>query len=420
MSQQAHVADSAGPPTASTPPAAAMRFILLAVLLDMVAIGIIVPVLPALVGKLTGSQSDHAFWLGVISFSFGLANFFGAPLLGALSDRFGRRPILLLGFCGLALNFLATAAATALWMLIVVRLLAGAMQANAAVANAYVADITPAHQRAQRFGLLGAMFGIGFVLGPAAGGLLGDIDLRLPFLAAGLLALANLAYGYFVLPESLKPDSRKPFSWSAANPIESFKRLARHRDIGLLVGVLACTSLAQGILYNSWVLYTTFKFGWGPSENGASLAAVGIMSIIVQGFLLGRLLKRFSARRLALMGLASSCAAYALWGLAPTGGFMVGVIFFNLLGFTVNASIQGLVSSAVDNQEQGRTLGTVVAINSLMAVVAPLVAAPIFMAVSHYPVGDWRIGAALLLGAALQAVAFVLAWIQFKNKAVPT
>jgi DHA1 family tetracycline resistance protein-like MFS transporter len=170
-----------------------MPFILLTVLIDMVSIGIIVPVLPALIGTFSVSQSDQAFWVGVVSFAFGIANFFGAPLLGALSDAWGRRKVLLLGFCGLALNFFATALATSLWMLIAVRLVGGAMQANAAVANAYVADITAPEGRAKRFGLLGAMFGLGFIIGPAVGGLLGAIDIHLPFFVAGGLSLLNLA-----------------------------------------------------------------------------------------------------------------------------------------------------------------------------------------------------------------------------------
>ncbi len=215
----------------------------------------------------------------MVTFAFGLANFFASPILGALSDAHGRRPVLLLGFCGLALSFLATALATAMWMLIAVRLVSGAMQANMSVANAYVADITPPEERAKRFGMLGAMFGLGFILGPVMGGLLGAIDLRLPFFVAGSLALLNLLYGYFVLPESLPAERRRAFDWKAANPVSSLRGLAQLKGAGPLVAVVACSGLAQFVLYTSWVLYTTFKFGWGPLENGWSLAAVGIVSV---------------------------------------------------------------------------------------------------------------------------------------------
>jgi DHA1 family tetracycline resistance protein-like MFS transporter len=381
----------------------------------MVSIGIIVPVLPALIGTFSVSQSDQAFWVGVVSFAFGIANFFGAPLLGALSDAWGRRKVLLLGFCGLALNFFATALATSLWMLIAVRLVGGAMQANAAVANAYVADITAPEGRAKRFGLLGAMFGLGFIIGPAVGGLLGAIDIHLPFFVAGGLSLLNLAYGWWVLPESLPPEKRRPFEWKAANPLKAFTALVRLPGIGKVVGVIACTGLAQGVLYNVWVLHNTFKFGWDTQANGWSLAAVGVVSVIVQGFLLGKLLKRFPPRRLVVMGLVSSTCAYFLWGLASQGWMMYAIIFANLLGFTVTASVQSLVSSAADAKTQGQTMGSVSSLNSLTAVVAPVLASPVLMAVSHLPHGDWRIGAPLYFGAALQFTALLLAWLHFRS-----
>ncbi len=407
-------ADATG--TAVARRAAAMPFILIAVLIDMVSIGIIVPVLPALVGKFADNPADHAFWVGVVSFAFGIANFFGAPLLGALSDRYGRRPVLLLGFCGLALNFFATAAATALWMLIAVRLVGGAMQANAAVANAYVADISAPEERAKRFGMLGAMFGLGFTIGPAMGGLLGAVDLRLPFVVAGVLALLNLAYGWRVLPESLPPDRRRPIEWASVNPIASLRRLAELKGIGRLVAVIACTGLAQGVLYNCWVLYNTFKFGWTTQDNGWSLAAVGVVSIFVQGFLLGRLLKRYPPQRLAVIGLCSSMIAYALWGAATEGWMMYAVVFANLLGFTVNASIQSIVSGAADARSQGQAMGAVSSLNSLTAVIAPAIGVPMLGVVSHLPAGHWGIGAPLYFGAALQALALGLAWSHFRRQ----
>ena len=393
-----------------------MRFILITVLIDMVSIGLIVPVLPALVGSFTADATERALWYGVVAFAFSLSSFFGSPILGALSDRFGRRPVLLLGFSGLALNFFATALATQLWVLIAVRMVGGAMQANAAVANAYVADISAPEQRAKRFGQLGAMFGIGFILGPVMGGLLGGIDLHLPFFVAGALALVNLLYGYFVLPESLPLSQRRPVTWASANPITSLRKLSQLKGVGSLVLVIALSNLAQFVLYTTWVLYTTFKFGWGPTENGWSLFAVGIAAALVQGFLLSRLLKRFSASRLATIGLVSSSLGYLLWGLASSGWMMYAVIACNLLGFTVTASIQSIVSNAADAKSQGETMGAVAALSSLMAVVAPVLGAPLMGAVSHLPTTDWRVGAPMFFCAALQLASMLIAARHFSRE----
>jgi DHA1 family tetracycline resistance protein-like MFS transporter len=396
--------------------AAAMPFIMLTTLIDMMSIGLIIPVLPALVGSFTGSQADQAFWYGVVTFAFSLANFFGSPVLGALSDSFGRRPVLLIGFCGLALNFFATALATTMAALIVARLVGGAMQANLSVANAYVADITPPEGRARRFGMLGAMFGVGFILGPVMGGLLGAINLHLPFFVAGSLAVLNLLYGCYVLPESLAPAQRRPFAWTAANPLQSLYDLTQLKGSAPLVAVIACSGLAQFVLYTTWVLYTTFKFGWGPLENGWSLAAVGAVSALVQGLLLGRILKFVSPRRLAVLGLISSTVAYALWGFATAGWMIYAIIFANLLGATVTATIQSIISGAADAQSQGRTLGAVAGVNSLMAVIAPAIGAPLLAMVSHLPQGDWRIGAPFYFCAVLQAAALALAVVHFRRE----
>jgi MFS transporter, DHA1 family, tetracycline resistance protein len=395
---------------------AAMPFIMLTALIDMISIGLIIPVLPALVGSFTGTQTDQAFWYGVVTFAFSFANFFGSPVLGALSDSYGRRPVLLIGFSGLAISFFLTALSTSLAMLIVIRLIGGAMQANLSVANAYVADITPPDQRAKRFGMLGAMFGVGFILGPVMGGLLGAINLHLPFFVAGSLALLNLLYGYFVLPESLPKERRRKFQWKAANPISALRGLTQLKGVGRLAAVIACSGLAQFVLYTCWVLYTTFKFGWGPLENGWSLAAVGLTSAIVQGLLLGRILKHVSPRRLAVLGLISSTLAYLLWGAATQSWMIFAIIFVNLLGATVSATFQSIISSAADEKSQGQTLGAVSGLNSLMAVVAPAIGAPLLTLVSHLPQGDWRIGTPFYFCAALQAAALVLAVLHFRKE----
>ena len=395
--------------------AAAMPFIMITVLIDMLAIGLIIPVLPALVGSFGGSQADQAFWYGVVAFAFGLANFVAAPFLGGLSDQYGRRKVLLFGFFGLGINFFGTAMATSLWVLVAVRAVGGAMQANAAVANAYVADISLPDERAKRFGLLGAMMGLGFIIGPVLGGLLGAIDLQLPFWIAGGLTMANLVYGYLVLPESLARDKRKPFTLRAANPLVSLRALAQLRGMAPLVGVVACSGLAQFVLYTCWVLYTTFKFGWGPLENGWSLATVGVMSVLVQGFLLGPLLKRFAPQRLVIIGLVSSVLTYALWGAATQGWMMFAIIVGNVFGVTVTAAVQSMISSAADTRSQGQTLGAVSALNSLMAVIAPVVGAPLLAAVSHLPRGDWRIGAPFYFCAALQVVSLALAIVHLRR-----
>jgi DHA1 family tetracycline resistance protein-like MFS transporter len=395
---------------------AAMPFIMLAALIDMLAIGLIIPVLPGLVGSFTDAQKDQAIWYGVVTFTFSIANFFGSPVLGALSDSFGRRPVLLIGFCGLALNFFATGLATSLWMLIAARLVGGAMQSNLTVANAYVADITPPEGRAKRFGMLGSMFGLGFILGPVMGGLLGAISLRLPFFAAGSLALLNLLYGYFVLPESLAAERRRAFEWRAVNPLGTLRGIAQSKHVGRLVAVVVCAGLAQFVLYTCWVLYTTFKFGWGPLENGWSLAAVGVVSAVVQGLLLGRILQVVSPRRLAVLGLSSSTLAYLMWGAATESWMMFAIIFCNLLGATVTSTIQSIISGAADARSQGKTLGAVSGLNSLMAVIAPAIGAPLLTMVSHLPKGDWRIGAPFYFCALLQAAALALAVSHFRSE----
>ncbi|MFZ2306890.1 MAG: MFS transporter [Rhodoferax sp.] len=395
---------------------AAMRFIMVAVLIDMMSIGLMIPVLPHLVGQFTHSQADQAFWFGAVAFAFGIANFFGSPILGALSDRFGRRPVLLIGFSGLAFNFFMTAAATSLWMLVLVRLIGGGMQANIAVANAYVADITPASDRARRFGLLGAMMGLGFILGPALGGILGDLDLRLPFIASGSLAVLNWIYGYFVLPESLPKDRHTPFEWRKANPVSALRGLIDLRGVGPLVAVIALSTLAQFMLHSTWVLYTTFKFGWGPRETGWSLMVVGVVSVLMQGVLLKHILKRISPEQLAVIGLCSATLAYLAYGLATEAWMLFLIIVLNMPSAATGSTLQSIVSSAADEKIQGRTLGAVSSLNSMMAVLAPVAGAGMLTLVSDAPHGDMRLGLPFFVGCLIQFIALGLAVWHFQRQ----
>ena len=395
--------------------APAMGFIMAAVLIDMISIGLMVPVLPHIVGTFTHSNDEQTSAFLMVTMAFGMANFIGSPVLGALSDRFGRRPVLLIGFAGLALSFFVTAMATALWMLVAVRLFSGAMQANIAIANAYVADITAPEDRARRFGQLGAMFGIGFILGPVVGGWLGHYDVHWPFIAAGCMALVNWCYGFFVLPESLPKERRSPFDWKKANPVTALRGLAALKGVGSLVTVIALSSLAQFMLHMTWVLYTKFRFGWGPLEVSWSLFAVGIVSVLSQGVLLKPLLARFNAQRLAVIGMTSASLAYLGFGLATEGWMMYAVIAFNLLGGVAAAAMQGIISNAAPANQQGKAMGAVSSLNSLMAVFAPLVGLTLLGQVSHRPAGDLLIGLPFFTCAALQAAAMLITLRFFRS-----
>lgn len=395
-----------------------MPFIMITVLIDMISIGLIIPVLPLVVGSFTSSPTEQAWWYGVVTITFGVANFFASPVLGALSDAHGRRPVLLLGFSGLALSFIVTGLATALWMLVAVRVFSGAMQANIAVANAYVADISTPEERARRFGMLGAMFGIGFILGPMLGGLLGSIDIHLPFFAAGAMAVINWLYGWFVLPESLPAERRQPFAWRRVHPFAALSSLRRLPGVGPLIVVVALASLAQFTLHTSWVLYTHFRFGWGPAEVGWSLFAVGLVSALVQGLLLKHMLQRFSTRTLATVGLLSSAFTYLGFGLASQGWMMyVVIVIGGVLGGGVQAAIQSLISNAAQAHEQGATAGSVASMNSLMAVLAPMLATPLLGLISHRQPSDWLMGLPFFACAALQAVGTLIAIHFFRRRA---
>jgi DHA1 family tetracycline resistance protein-like MFS transporter len=394
---------------------ASQSFILFTVFLDVLGIGLIIPVLPALVGQFTSSPDEQAQWYGWLSATYGVMQFFCTPVLGALSDRFGRRPVLLLSILGLGASLLVQAMATSLLAMLLIRLVSGATGASFSVANAYMADITPPEQRGKAFGMLGAAFGMGFIVGPMLGGLLGGYDVRLPFFVAAGMALVNLLYGFFVLPESLPMERRAPFTFRRANPFSALLHLGRLHAVGGLIGVFALIVFSQFIIQSTWVLYTQFRFGWGPTQNGYALFVVGLTSAVVQGGLQGRLIKRFGEERLALIGMGSGTVALLLYGLATEGWMMYGIIFANLLGAAVGPAMQAIVSKAVGPKEQGLTQGSLTAINSVAIIFAPLLGTAMLARVGHLPPHDWRLGSTFLLCAVLQAVALVLAYSHFRR-----
>jgi DHA1 family tetracycline resistance protein-like MFS transporter len=387
---------------------AAMPFIMVTVFLDMLSIGIIAPVLPKLIGTFMTSGAGTSIGYGAAQAAFAIAQFFSAPVLGALSDKYGRRPVLLLGLLGMGVNFFVTALATQFWMLLAVRIMGGTVCANIAVANAYVADITQPKDRAKNYGMLGAMFGLGFIMGPVLGGVLGDHDVHWPFFLAGTLCLLNTVYGYFVLPESLPLDKRREFELARTNPFSALARLRELKGVETLMWIMGLSILAQFCLHTSWFLYNEFKFGWTPKDNGMSLFAVGMMAVLVQGGLLRQIQKFVPLHKLVSIGLVSSTIAFVAWGAVPEGWMMYVIIAANLFGYMVAPGLQSLVANAVDPTRQGESMGAVSSINSVAAMLGPLMGTPLLAAVSHFPHGDWRVGAPFYLCGAIQLVAAVI------------
>ena len=353
---------------------AAMAFILITLFIDVLGIGIVIPVLPALIKQFVGGDTDIASWyVGVISASYALMQFLCAPLMGALSDRFGRRPVLLASLFGLGIDFLIQGFAPSIWWLFLGRLIAGVMGASFTTAHAYIADVSTAENRAQNFGLAGVMFGLGFIFGPALGGLLGEVNLRLPFFASAGLALVNWLYGYFILPESLSLENRSSFDFRRANPIGTLRLLREYPIVSGLSKVFVCQSLAQRGLENVWVLYTMFLFNWGELTNGLVLGLVGIMAVIVQGGLVRPAIKRFGERRAVIYGLAISAITFAGYGLAVQGWMVLTFIIFGSLGGIAGPAIQSIVAGAVPPSDQGKIQGSLTSLVSLTNIIAPLV-----------------------------------------------
>jgi DHA1 family tetracycline resistance protein-like MFS transporter len=403
---------------------ATFAFIIITVALDFLAFGIIAPVLPNLIIQFEGGDIAKAAAItGYFGFAWNFMQFLFLPVLGAWSDRFGRRPIILISCLGLGLDYIFMAVAPNLRWLFVGRLISGITASNVSTAFAYITDVTPPEQRAKKFGLLGAAFGLGFVIGPALGGVLGHYSLRAPFWAAAGLSLANFLYGIFVLPESLPEEKRSKSAWHMANPLGSLTLLRSHRELAGLSIVVLLYYLAHQSLQNVWVLYTEYRYGWNTRSVGISLALVGVCAVIVSGGLVGPYVKRFGERFSLASGLFYGFLGFAGFGLAWKGWGALAAIPFIALWGVAGPAMQSLMSQRVDATSQGKLQGAINSLRALTGMAGPLLFTQVFSAVIapgmrvSLPGAPYFLAGALLLVALFVAVVVTRSAQQLTNGA---
>jgi len=350
----------------------ALTFIFLTMLIDTIGLGVIIPVSPGLIAQLTHEPiSGAARWGGWLFFSYALMQFLAAPIIGNLSDRFGRRPLLILSLAMLGIDYLITGLSPTIAWLFVGRTLSGMAGASYTTVNAYIADITPPEQRAARFGLVGAAFGLGFILGPALGGFVGEhLGLRAPFFVAAALSGANALFGFIVLKESLPRDRRRAFDWRRANPLGSLKALARFPQLVLLITVLVLAQFAHDCLPSTWSYYTMLKFGWGPGQIAWSLVAIGVLMAIAFAVLPKLLVPRLGEANTVYVGIGFSAIAYAGYAFAPSGWIFYACMIPFTLGSVGGPTLNAILSHQVPADEQGALQGATASVTSLTSVVA--------------------------------------------------
>lgn len=398
---------------------AGLVFIFITLLIDVLGFGVIIPVLPKLVASLSGKgPSEGAHIYGLLLASFGLMQFLFSPILGSLSDRFGRRPVLLLSLFFTTVDYVIMALAPSVGWLFVGRVLAGITGASFTAASAYIADVSPPERRAENFGMIGAAFGIGFILGPASGGLLGAISPRAPFWAAAALSLLNCLYGLMVLPESLKPENRRAFSRDALNPVKGLGILTRYSWVLMMSASIAVMALAQQSLQSTWVLYTTYRFHWTPLGNGLSLALIGLMTAIVQVGLTRVLIPRLGERRAVLVGMAFNFIGFLGFALVTRGWMMIPILMVWCLSGIAGPATQSLMSGQYGPDEQGAIQGALTSLQSLMGIVGPVIATWVFGYFTSPSAPVQVPGSPFLLGAALIVVSLLLARSALPKQAV--
>lgn len=356
---------------------ASRRFSVIAVIavvyIDMLGVGLAYPILPRIIEQFEhGNVSRASYIFGWLAAAYSLMQFVFAPLLGVLSDRYGRRPIILLALVGMAINYGLLAWAPTLAWLAIGRMIAGAMGATFSAAGAYLADVTPPEKRAQSFGLIGAAFGFGFITGPVLGGFVGALDLRYPFLVAGALSFVNFIFCYFVMPESLTPENRKSFAWSRANPIGALREIGRYRSVMGLLIVYLLAMFANRVSEMTWVLFTAYRFHWSVLETNISLAAVGVMFVVGQGGMTRVLVPRLGEKRAILVGLSVSVVGLLLYGLVTEGWMIYPIMVTGIFGWTVaQPAVQALMSRSVPANEQGLLQGALASMTNLTSIGGP-------------------------------------------------
>jgi len=395
------------------------RFILVCVLIDSISIGIILPSLPILIGDFADSESATAELYGWLVSTYGIASFLATPIIGSLSDKFGRRPILLLSMAGMCCNFLLTALATSLLMLFAGRIIAGVSSGSMAVAAAYSADVSEGEERTKAFGRIGAAFSLGYILGPLVGGVLGSHSVQTPFYVAAALTLCNLIYGYFAVPESLDKAARVPFSIAQSNPLNALSRLATRPETRQLYLIFGLLTFSQLISQTTFPLYTIIRFGWSSIDIAYALFLLGVSSTLVQTTLLGPLLKRLGEVRLVYVAILSGMTTLTLYGIATQGWMIYLAILLGILGFACNPALQGIVSRQTDSRYQGELMGSLQALGSLAIIISPLIGTKL-LALNADGNDEWSLGIPFLLSTSLQLLALICVHRYFRGlRAVP-
>jgi DHA1 family tetracycline resistance protein-like MFS transporter len=393
-----------------------LLFIFLTILIDCLGIGIIIPTLPALIQSLSGENiSIAASYGGWLNFSYAIMSFIFSPILGGLSDRYGRRPILLLSLLGLGLDYIFLAFAPTIFWLFIGRIIAGLCGASFTTASAYIADVSTNENRAKNFGMIGAAFGLGFIIGPLLGSLFGSFGTRVPFMAAAGFSLLNFLFGYFALPESLDADHRRAFSWSRANPFGSLKQLAKHQTIFSLIIILFILNVAGQAMPSVWTFFCIERFKWDEKMIGFSLAFVGISVAIVQGVLIGVATKKLGVKKSIFIGLGFYMLGFFLFSVANASWMMFAFMIPYALGGISVPNIQSIVSSKVPPNEQGELQGGITSMISVTAIIGPILMTSSFTFFTKDPETLYFPGISFFIGGVLALISLTISYFALKK-----